>query len=260
MNLHTRVLELPFVAQFFIFAASFMILSVAASIIFRKFKNGNDNEVIVLVLGVFGALYGALLAFVIVIAWQDLQATKGHVAAEAASVAAVVRDANFFPKQVQDGISAAVNEYLHSTVDVDWKEMRVRHTPAVSSAAVNKLYAVMDGYVPQGKKESAAFKQMLADLGNLTGNRMARVGDSRREVPTLLQFLIFGGAICILLLASAYRAENFFDSALLLTLLSLLLAGSSVLVLGLNHPFSGAISVSPEPFFRGILSQYWTGR
>ncbi|MEV6246540.1 hypothetical protein AB0M38_10075 [Streptomyces sp. NPDC051742] len=63
-------------------------------------------------LGMFGAIYGIILAFVIVTLWTQLEHTQAVVATEATDTALIVRDAAVFPPQVRADLDAALGDYV----------------------------------------------------------------------------------------------------------------------------------------------------
>src|SRR6476469_5141860 len=61
-------------------------------------REGFDAEVSSQILGVVAALFGLLLAFIVVIAYQSYGDTQGDVSNEADALAAIVRDSGAFPQ------------------------------------------------------------------------------------------------------------------------------------------------------------------
>ena len=61
-------------------------------------REGFDAEVSSQLLGVVAALFGLLLAFIVVIAYQNYGDTQSNVSNEADALAALVRDSAAFPQ------------------------------------------------------------------------------------------------------------------------------------------------------------------
>ncbi|WP_432021372.1 hypothetical protein [Streptomyces sp. 1222.5] len=260
MPVDVRFLSWPAAVQLLVLIGIFFLLSSAGAVAFRYLRGRSgsapSNETITVILGIYGAIYGALLAFVIVIAWDDLNAAKGRVDAEAASLAAVARDAEFLPAETRERISGDMKEYLTYTVNVEWNKMRMGKVPSASNPNLNDMLATLRKYKPTSAREIADYQRMRTDLTSTIGDRRARIGDSGEQLPDLLRYFIFGGAICVILLCCCFSVSSVFEQAVLLAAVSVLLASSLLVVVGLNHPFVGDISVSPEAYYRGILSQY----
>ncbi|MGY4967398.1 bestrophin-like domain [Streptomyces sp. 900105245] len=255
-----ELLHWPVIVQFIVFTGGFLVISVLGAAFFRwiaKDSQSPSGEVVAVTLGVYGAIYGVLLAFVIVTAWEELQVASAGVGDEAASMASIVRDAEFFPRNVRDDLRAEVKEYLHYTINVEWKDMQKGEPPHNSNPAIENLFTTVRDNPPADPKYAPAYERILTDLNSVISNRRDRIENSEENVPALLQLFIFGGAVCVILLACMYRTKNFLDQAVLLTSISILLASSLLMAVALNHPFIGDISVSPADFYRGILAQFW---
>ena len=74
-------------------------------------------------LGVVAALFGLLLAFIVVIAYQNYGDTQSNVSNEADALAAIVRDSGAFPQPDRDRVRAAVGAYVRAVVDDEWPRM-----------------------------------------------------------------------------------------------------------------------------------------
>ncbi|MFE1312562.1 hypothetical protein [Streptomyces sp. NPDC058755] len=75
------------------------------------------NDMVGVTLGMFGAIYGIILAFVIVTLWTQLESTETIVATEATDVSLVARDAAAFPPTVSTRLDAALGGYVHAVVE-----------------------------------------------------------------------------------------------------------------------------------------------
>ena len=73
---------------------------------------------------VVAALFGLLLAFVIIIAYENFLEASAGVSPEADSLASIVRDSAAFPEPEGDRVRGAVRTYLRAVVDDEWARMR----------------------------------------------------------------------------------------------------------------------------------------
>ncbi|MFG2639036.1 hypothetical protein ACGFX8_35990 [Streptomyces sp. NPDC048362] len=260
MPVDVQILKWPSIALFAALIGAFLLISAAGAAGFRKLRRGRDvspsNETVALVLGIYGAIYGVLLAFVVVIAWDDLSTAEGRVDAESASLASIVRDAEFFPAGVRDSISRDMKGYLKNVINVEWVEMGQGKVPSASNPYLEDILATLKDYRPSNAREVADYESIRTDLTSAISDRRDRIGYSGEQLPPLLQYFILGGAVSVVLLACCYTPRGRLDQVVLLTSVSVLLAASLLIVLGLNHPFAGDISVSPDAYYRGVLSQY----
>lgn len=101
-----------------------VVLSLAACLVARRvfpeLSNGVTNDVSRTVLELFGAIYGIVLAFVIVTLWTDLEQVQAVVTSEATDLAVISRNAHGFPDDVQQKLDRAIGDYVHAIVEDAW--------------------------------------------------------------------------------------------------------------------------------------------
>ena len=96
-------------------------------------------------LGVVAALFGLLLAFIVVIAYQNYGDAQSNVSNEADALAAIVRDSDAFRQPDGARVRAAVGVYVRAVVDDEWPRMHQGKDSARASAAVDGMYSGAPG-------------------------------------------------------------------------------------------------------------------
>ncbi|MEV5973059.1 DUF4239 domain-containing protein [Streptomyces sp. NPDC051921] len=238
-------------------------LAVAGSVLARRkypsLAEGEHNDMVGVTLGMFGAIYGIILAFVIVTLWTQLDSTQTIVATEATDVALIARDAAAFPPPVRGQVDAALSGYVHAVVEDQWPRMRAGE-PSYGTTAV-KLQAVFDAlqaYEPKTAREEVFYEEAVARLNDVAGQRRARLTMAEQELPPLLQVLAFGGAVVLIPLTFLYGMRRMRIQLLFVSCVAALIGFSLLLVFVLDRPFAGDLSVSPAPYREGALARYWT--
>ncbi|MFF2614713.1 DUF4239 domain-containing protein [Kitasatospora sp. NPDC058046] len=240
----------------------FVVLAVTASLVttrrFPALVGGENNDMVGVVLGMFGAIYGIILAFVIVNLWTELQDTQKIVSTEATAVSQIARDAGAFPPDVQAAVDASVRGYVHAVVEKQWPLMRAGHGDfSVTASKVDAIYQALRTYEPQSQSEQAFYTEALSSLNDAVGQRRDRINASREELPVLLQVLIVGGALVIIALTLLYGIRSLKVRMLFVGSVAALIGFSLLLVLVLDRPFAGELSVSPAPFKESALARFW---
>ncbi|WP_406191384.1 MULTISPECIES: hypothetical protein [unclassified Streptomyces] len=226
---------------------------------FPSTSGGAHNEMVALLLSVFGAIYGVILAFVIVNLWTQMQDAETVVAGEATAVAQIVRDAQALPPGPRDRINTAVGRYVHTVVEKQWPVMREGHAGHDHTASeVDGIYEALRSFAPTDSRQQIFLEHAVNSLDNVVDHRRDRIAASGQDLPALLQTLVFGGALVILPLTFMYGREDRRLETIFVGSVSALLSLSVLLVLVLDLPFSGDLSVSPAVFKEGILAQFWT--
>ncbi|BAJ25892.1 MULTISPECIES: DUF4239 domain-containing protein [Kitasatospora] len=212
-------------------------LSVLAVLLVRRrypgLAEGEHNDMIGTVLGMFGAIYGIILAFVIVTLWTQLDTTNTIVASESTAAATLVRDAGAFPPAERDRIREATGANLQA------------------------LYDALQSYEPGTETEKAYYGQATGQLDEMVLQRRARIAMATKELPLLLQVLVYGGALVIIPLTFLCGVRSRRMQVLFVGTVAMLIGFSPLLTLVLDRPFSGDLSASSGPFKEGALTQFW---
>ncbi|WP_327072245.1 DUF4239 domain-containing protein [Kitasatospora purpeofusca] len=239
-----------------------MIIAVLAALLVRhRFPDlvkGEHNEMVGTTLGMFGAIYGIILAFVIVTLWTQLDTATTIVASESTAAASLVRDARAFPQTEQEKINAAVGTYVHGVVDIQWPQMR-NGSPdyKATEARLQAVYDAVQSYEPQTNSEQSYYDQATANLDTLVTQRRARITMATQELPILLQILVYGGALIIIPLTLLFGVRSKRIQILFVASVAGLIGFSILLTLVMDRPFAGDLSVSPAPYKSGALAQFW---
>ncbi|WP_371525203.1 DUF4239 domain-containing protein [Streptomyces sp. NBC_01283] len=239
------------------------VLAAAGGILLlrRRFPhhaNGTHNDMIGVVLGMYAAIYGIILAFVVVAEWEGLNEAETNVALEASQTAEVLRDAAAFPPPQERRVISAVGDYVHVVVDKQWPLMRDgRPDPGVTNHEVTQLYQVFQDYEPQTEAETTYYEQSVSTLGEIAGARRTRLADAQQSLPSLLNILVYGGALIMLPLTFLYGIKSLRANLMFVVSVAALIGVSLLLCLTLDHPFAGDLAVSPAPFKEGVLAQFW---
>ncbi|MEU6929703.1 DUF4239 domain-containing protein [Streptomyces sp. NPDC046385] len=238
-------------------------LAVAGSVLARRrypsLAEGEHNEMVGVTLGMFGAIYGIILAFVIVTLWTQLDSTQTIVATEATDVALIARDAAAFPAPVRADVDAALSGYVHAVVEDQWPRMRAgQPSYGATGEKLQTVFDALQAYEPKTAREEVFYEEAVGRLNDVAGQRRARLTMAEQELPPLLQVLAFGGAIVLIPLTFLYGMRRLRIQLLFVSAVAGLVGFSLLLVFVLDRPFAGELSVSPAPYKEGALAPYWS--
>ncbi|MET9953291.1 DUF4239 domain-containing protein [Streptomyces sp. NPDC006339] len=237
-------------------------LAVTGSLLLRRrhpsLAEGEHNDMVGVTLGMFGAIYGIILAFVIVTLWTQLENTQTIVATEATDMALIARDAAAFPPPVRARLDAALSDYVHAVVEDQWPKMRAgQPSHGATAEKFQSVYDVLQAYEPRTAREEVFYEQAVGHLDDVASQRRARLTMAEQELPPLLQALAFGGALVLIPLTFLYGMRKLPVQLLFVASVAALIGFSLLLVFVLDRPFAGELSVSPAPYREGALERYW---
>jgi hypothetical protein len=225
------------------------------------FRGGAETELSGAFLEVIAAIYGIVVAFVIVALWEARKDAETMVASEATALNQMVSDIRAFPVDAQIPMERAIGHYVHAVAEHEWRTMRDGRRSERAAGALETLFAVVQSYNPQTGSQSAFYDQLASKLDDVTSNRRGRLQHSSQGLPILLQVLILAGGVIFIPLT--YLGGPFGHpriQLLLVGVVSALVAFSLLLTIVLDHPFSGTVAISNEPYKVGSLALYWADK
>lgn len=243
----------------------FAVLAVAGCLVVRHrfpgVAEGEHNELVGVLVGVFAAIYGVLLAFVIFILWDDRAQAQDTVSAEATALSQITFDARAFPADHRDPVLSSVDGYLHAVSGPEWAAMREGHGPAPqAAAALDRLRTSLAAFTPRNDAESAFYDDAVASLEQTALQRRDRLADGGGGGPvTFLEILLVGGAVVFVPLTYLFGHRSGLAHSLFVAISTGLVALGLLLTVVLGQPFAGDLAVDPGPYHQGELAQFWSG-
>ena len=217
-------------------------------------REGFDAEVSSQMLGVVAALFGLLLAFVIVIEYQNFGSAQDNVGQEADSLAAIGHDSNAFPPAQGILVRRAVGRYVREVVNTEWPAMRLGHENTQGSTEVTGIYAAFQKVRPASPQQTAFYDDSVRQLNDVLTARRNRLSAAGGGVPSLVLTLLLVGSIVILGYVMLVGSRSFWFHAIGACSISLVVVLSLVVLVDLSFPFSGSLNVSSDPYKTGGLA------
>lgn len=239
------------------------LLSVLGCLVVRRrfpgIANGENNELIGVLLGVFAAIYGVLLAFVVFILWEDRTAAEDTAASEATSLSQIVLDAQALPPPNRDAVLAAVDDYTHAVSNEEWPNMRDGDGPAPQAVeALDRLHMALATFTPKNDTQATFYSGAVASLENTAQQRRDRLSIGRSGPLMLFEVLLVAGAIVFVPLTYLFGHRSALAHSLFVAISTGLVALGLLLMVALGQPFAGDLGVDPDPYMEGALAQFWT--
>ena len=218
---------------------------------------GFDAEVASQMLGVVAALFGLLLAFIIVIAYQNYGDTQSSVSDEADALAAIVRDSGTFPPPNREDVRRAVGAYVRTVVDEEWPRMQDGEDSPRAWAGVDGIFTALQAVEPTSARVEAFYDDAVRQLNAALEARRNRLDDAAGGLPWVIVVLLLVGSAVILGYTVLVGSRSFGFHAVGAGSIALVVGLSLVVLIALIYPFSGDLSIDPAPFKSGSLAQFF---
>ena len=220
-------------------------------------NRGFDAEVASQMLGVVAALFGLLFAFIVVIAYQNFTEAQGNVGDEASALAAMVRDSGAYRPAERDRVQGSVGAYARAVVTDEWPRLRQGKDSARAQAAVPGMYRALQAINPRSPREVAFYDDLVRQLNTVLVARRSRLDIAGGSLPSIIAALLLVGSVVIIGYAVLVGSRSFWFHAIGAGAIALVIGLALVVLVDLNYPFSGDLSVGSAPFTEGALAQFF---
>ena len=206
-----------------------------------------NNEVAGFKFAVIGVLYAVLLAFVVIITWERFYDAEKALAREAGSAATIYRLSIGLDETTAAAVRADLSAYLKSVLADDWPAMAVGRSSRVTTQVLSDLYAALVHYRPADLHDSDLQKDLLSELDEMTRSRRERLVMAEGTVPKVIWFVLFLGAALTISFTFFFGTENLVAQSCMTGILAAIILSAVLVVLALDRPYTGAVTVSKEP-------------
>jgi Protein of unknown function (DUF4239) len=202
-------------------------------------------------LPVLGILFGLFVAFTAAQVWNDNDRASAAVSREASALRAVMLFATDLPPEQHGRLSDLIRSYVVQAADVEWpmmahQEASLKASPVALAEALQLAVSMM----PQGAGQQTAQREIINALGSALEARRQRIIISHSEVNSVKWVSLYLQAICELLVIALVHCGNRLASGLAMGLFATGVAASVLLIVAHDRPFTGQISIGPEPLLQ----------
>ncbi|HYO63849.1 MAG TPA: DUF4239 domain-containing protein [Pyrinomonadaceae bacterium] len=205
------------------------------------------HEVAGFIIGVLGAIYAVLLAFVVVVVWTDFEDARQNVSREGNHLLNLSRMVEGFPAESRAAAHGALRAYALLVLEEEWEAMARGEAGARSQAAMDSVWQTYRAVEPQTPRESALYAESLDHLTELSDARRLRLHASREGLPLILKIILWGGGVMTVAFTYFFGVRNLRSQTLMTAALSAVIAFILFLIVALDNPFAGSVRVSPAP-------------
>ena len=191
-------------------------------------------------------VYGAVIGFTVVVAWEQFSSAEANVTDESSTVATMYRQTVAMPGPEQAKLRDLLRTYT-TAVQSEWDVQDRGKTSETARSAITQMYRVLGNQQPD-KASSPINGEFLGQLTLLTSQRNTRILDSRPRIPGLLWAgMLFGGVLLIGLMGFMHL-ESDLGHVILSSGVAVLLGLLMFIIFWLDRPFGRTTGVTPAPF------------
>jgi hypothetical protein len=194
-----------------------------------------------------GTIFGLLVAFSAVQAWNDMDRANVAVDREASAIRMVVLLATSFPGEPEAQIRTLVRRHIDEAVVAEWPAMAKQSASLkITPPALAETLRLALSLAPKSEGQIAAQREIVTGLENAMDARRQRIILSRSSVNWVKWTCLFAQAGCTLIAIAMVHCDNRAASAIAMGIFATGVAVSVLLIVSHDRPFSGEISVKPD--------------
>jgi len=254
------LLNFSSLALAFIIIGGSVIISALGLLLVRRLVPHHrlklHNDVAGPIFSTLGVIYAVLMAFIVIVVWQNFCKSRLNVENEANALADLYKDAECFPDNFKQEARGLINKYADVVIHQEWPLLARGEESPVAAEITRKMWKLYSGFLPKNATEQVFFEESVRELNQLGELRTSRLLDSRVGVhPLLWLVLIFGGVITVVF-TFVFGAESLKAQMTMAILLSILISLTLFTILLLDFPFSGSINIPPDAFRQILINKY----
>jgi Protein of unknown function (DUF4239) len=196
-------------------------------------------------------VFGALLGFTVVVAWEQFSSAEAHVTHEASTLTTMYRQTVAMPAPEQAQLRGLLRQYADAVKGPEWDRLDEGGTSDTARAAITQMYRVLGNQQPNDAS-SQIKGEFVGQLTVLVSDRNQRFLDARPRIPGVLWSALLFGAVVVVGICGFMRLDSRHGHVILSSAVAVLLGLLLFLVFWLDHPFGTQRGITSQPFEQAL--------
>ena len=220
-----------------------------------RVQDDAHNDVHAVYFNMVGLLYAILLAFVVVVAWEQFNAADESTSTEVTRLSNLFRDAQPLPDDDRARIQAALRTYVENVIDREYDAMADGNPDEQTAQAYQAIWNQYYRTKVEDEPAATFFEAAVGRLNELGEARRRRVASSQAKIPAPLWILLIGGGLFTIAWLFPFRMADTRVQTWALGTVGAFTGFVLFLIYALQHPFAGDIAIDPS-VYQGLLDQW----
>lgn len=205
------------------------------------------NDLIGYILSCFCVFYGLLLGLIAVTAYQNVESAEQNVTREAAALSALYEDVSRYPDPHGQDLRWLIRDYTRYLIKYAWPLQQQGIIPEEGTIRAEALFDRLLDFEPKTPGDQILHAEALRQINHFLECRRLRLHSVRAGLPRAMWIVMFVGAFFNILLCWMFDTR-FLTQLVLGGILAAYLGLMMYLIVDMNQPFRGEVSVSSEAF------------
>ena len=208
------------------------------------------NELTGYSVAVISVTYAVLLAFIAIATWESFTNSEQIVDREADCVGSIYRDTQGLPSEMGEEIRKDIREYVDTVIRVEWPIQQAGRLPTQGWEPLRRVHSAIVTMQPATRGEAIIQAELLRTLNLLYGARGSRLSAVQGHIPEVIWWVIFLGGAIITSYTYLFGFDDLRMHLVTTAAVSTSMALVIVLIIALDWPFRGAVSVTPDALIK----------
>ena len=217
--------------------------------ILRQFVKNTPgaNDIVGYILSCFCVFYGLLLGLIAVTAYQNVSDAGENVTREAAALSALYEDASRYPEPHGQNLRWLLRDYTRYVIKYAWPLQQRGIVPEEGTIRAEAFHDRLLDFQPTTPAEEILHAEALRQLNHFLECRRMRLFSVKSALPTSMWYVMILGAVFNIMLCWMFNMK-LVSHIVLGGILAAYLGTMMYLIVDMNQPFRGDVSISAEPF------------
>lgn len=230
-------------------ALSWLILLGLRPAVTRAASHNHDwDRVLGYAMSSFGLFYGILLALIAVSVYENFQRVNGIALDETSVIATLYRNFAAYPEPIASQLQEHLQHYTLSVVNTDWPLMEAGIKPTAGDPTVDTMMFTLFAFEPSTLAEQTVHNQTLAVFDRFVDARRDRIDETELSLPALLWAVVAVGAFLNAVMIGLVESQSLRIHLIMSGIIALFVAMLIFTTAAIDHPYSGVVSVTSEPY------------
>ena len=211
---------------------------------------GEHNDVAGFLIAVVGVLYAVILAFIVIVVWEDFRDARATVSREAGALRSLVRDSGALPEPARTRLGELVGDYSRAVAGAEWEAMGDGDSSPRAFDLLGRMFSTLAEVRTTSPTDEVFLADTLDRLDDVVEERSERLGAAEEGEPWILWAAILVGGVFTMGFAMLFGVSDERLHYLMIGGFAAIIMLQVFVILVLNYPFSGDVRVKPTPIER----------
>ena len=245
------IYDLPLWALCALVLAVTVLYAVAAVLAMRRLRwrlDADDNATAAALHAFIGVLYAVALGLLVVSAQDDNSDVEKAVSDEANAVGNLYRVTAGLEPASRVRLRTETAEYVRLVVTDEWPATQHARPSQPTWRAMDRLSGDVYTFVPSTAQEERVYPQLVGEMEEVLDARRERLYLGQQGVGAVTWTIIVIGGMITIGFAAFFRMGSVRAHLLLTGLAAAMFGLMLFLLLAMDHPLWGRVSIEPGPF------------